>query len=76
MHTLKTAFDAIDLSSKNKRRKAAALAACFLERIRAAEQTYMERIPENLQGSEAYGNADCSIGLLDEAIDAVNSIYD
>jgi hypothetical protein len=64
------------LSTRRKRRKAAALAATLLERIRVAEEAYMERIPENLQGSDAYGDADFSIGLLDEAIEAVGSVYD
>jgi len=73
---LKTALDAIDLSSRVKRRKAAALASGLLERIRAAEEAYMERIPVNLQASDAYDMADNSIGLLDEAIDLVGSVYD
>ena len=76
MQPIKNAFDATDLSSRGKRRKAAALAIRLLERIRAAEEAYMNRIPENLQGSEAYENADCSIGMLDEAIDAVSSVYE
>ena len=76
MKMLTTGLDRVDLSSKTKRRKAAAMVAAFLERIRAAEEDYMGRIPENLKGSEAYENADYSIGLLDEAIDAVNAVYD
>lgn len=76
MNTLKSTLDALDLSSKAKRRKATALASCLLERIRSAEEAYLHRIPLNLQGSDAYDSADCSIGLLDDAIDAVNSVYD
>jgi hypothetical protein len=76
MQILKTALDTADLSSRAKRRKTAALAAGFLSRIRSAEEAYMMRIPENLPSSDAYENADHSIGLLDEAIDAVNAAYD
>ena len=76
MHTLKTTFDTLDLSNRAKRSKATALAAALLVRIRTAEEAYMARIPENLQGSDAYDNADYSISLLDEAIDVVASVYD
>jgi hypothetical protein len=72
----KTALDTVDLSSRAKRRKAAALVSAFLERIRSAEEAYMERIPENLQTCDAYDKADNAIGLLDEAIDLVDSAYD
>ena len=76
MKTLKSVFDELDLSSRAKRRKATVLTARLLERIRDAEEAYMGRIPENLQASDAYDSADQSVGLLDEAIDAVNSVYD
>ena len=76
MHGIKEAFDAADLSSRAKRRKAAALAARLLERIRDAEEAYMGRIPINLQNSEAYDNADCSIALLDEAIDVIGTVFE
>ena len=76
MQMLKSAFQAVDLSSRSKRRKAVTLVVDLLERIRMAEVAYMERIPENLHGSDAYDNADCAIGLLDEAIDSVNAVYD
>ena len=75
MQTLKTTIDALDLSSRRKRRNAAALAAGLLVRIRTAEEDCMGRIPENLQGSDAYDNADSSAGLLDEAIDALDAAY-
>jgi len=76
MQTLKAAFDTADLSSRAKRRKTTALVAGLLGRIRTAEEAYMMRMPENLQSSDAYDSADCSIGLLEEAIDAVNAVYD
>lgn len=76
MQPLKTAFNSLDLSSRGRRRKATALAAGLLHRIRAAEEAYLGRIPENLQNSHAYDNADCSIGLLEEAIDLLASAYD
>jgi hypothetical protein len=73
---LKSALDTLDLSSKAKRRKAAALVSSLLERLRSAEEAYMERIPESLQASDAYDNADNAIALLEEAIDLVSSVYD
>ena len=69
-------LDDVDLSSRAKRRKAAVLAARLLEHIRDAEEAYLVRIPENLQASVAFDNAEESIGLLADAIDAVYSVYD
>jgi len=76
MRELKSLLGIIDLSNRAKRRKAAGLSAMLLERIQAAEEAYMGRIPDNLHGSEAYENAECSIGLLDDAIDMVASVYE
>jgi hypothetical protein len=38
--------------------------------IRDAQSTALENIPENLQGSEAYENAEESLALIEEAVDA------
>ena len=35
----------------------------------------MEAIPENLQGGPAYGDAECAIGTMDEAIDLLSEAY-
>jgi hypothetical protein len=76
MRSLKTAFITADLSTRGKRRNVTTLVAGLLKRIRAAEQTLIERMPLNLQGSDAYDATECFIELLDEAIDAVSNIYD
>ena len=76
MQSLKTAITLADLSSRGKRRKAATLAVALLEQIRDAEEAYLERIPDNLQGSDAYDSTDYCICLLGEAIDAVTAVYD
>jgi len=76
MQSLKSAIVLVDLSSRGKRRKVATLIIGLLERIRAAEQSYIDRMPINLQQSDAYDTAESSICQLDEAIDAVSSVYD
>jgi hypothetical protein len=69
----KTFIDSIDVSTRGKRRKAMGLVIDLLEKIRIAEELYMERTPINLQSSRAYSEADYTdeaiitaiIGLLD-----------
>ena len=39
-----------------------------LERLRFAEEAYMERIPENLRESETFASADYTVDLLTDAI--------
>jgi len=57
------------LSTRAKRRKALDLVINELDKIRAAEEAYMERIPENLRGSAAYAAADDCVGwILDSMI--------
>ena len=76
MHSLKSSLAALDLSSRKKRRNAISLTAALLVRVRDEEEAYMNRIPDNLQGSDAYSDSECFISLLDEAIDLVASVYD
>jgi hypothetical protein len=52
------------------------LVISLLERIRAAERTFMERMPLNLKSSDAYDIAEHSIDMLDETIDVISSVYD
>jgi len=61
-------------STKRQRRTAIAKLARQLEQIRECEDEYRARIPENLQGSCAYDSAEEFISLVDEAIDALDSI--
>jgi len=76
MRELKQVFTTLDLSSRGKRRKVVAIVVGLLERIRAEEQMFLVRMPLNLQGSDAYDVADNYIGMLDDAIDMVSSVYD
>jgi len=76
MQSLKAAFVSADLSSRGKRRKAVTLVIGLLERIRAAEQSLIARMPLNLQSSDAYDIAEYFIDALDEAIDVISSVYD
>jgi len=70
-----TSFGAADISTRSKRRQAVSLIISELSLIRNAEEAYMERIPINLQGSDAYAAADESIELLDDAILTLMDAY-
>jgi len=63
-----------DYSTKRRRRAAISKIAKQLEQIRDCEQGYCDRIPENLQGSIIYERTEEFIALLDEAIEALDSI--
>ena len=76
MKSLKMAIMSADLSSRGNRRKAVGLVVGLFERIRAAEQSLIARMPLNLQGSDAYDIAEYFIDALDEAIDVISSVYD
>ena len=63
-----TAIDGLDLSTRPKRRQALAHIITALEYIRDEEEAYQERIPPNLQGSEAYAAAEDSVSIVSDAI--------
>jgi hypothetical protein len=46
-----------------------------LEMIREAEERYIGNIPDNLQGSKHYENAEESVSLIDEALSLLASAY-
>jgi hypothetical protein len=46
-----------------------------LERIRAAEEAYLSRIPQNLQDSEACMAADQAVDTLTDAIDTLGDVF-
>jgi len=64
-----------NLSTRRKRRKAAAEVASRLETIREAETASHENVPENLRGTEAYEATEDIISALDEAIGLLGCIY-
>ena len=57
------------------RRKAMSLINTLITDMRNAEEEYMDRMPESLQGSERYDEAEERLGKLDEAIDIISDIY-
>jgi hypothetical protein len=65
----------IDLSSRDKRRKAVALAASLLDRIRAAEQANLDNFPLAFRDSDAFANAELSLDALTDAIVPLGDIY-
>ena len=46
-----------------------------LDQIRAAEERYMENIPQNLQNSQFYENAEHAISAIEEAIQLLETAY-
>ncbi|MDR0375074.1 MAG: hypothetical protein LBH85_05045, partial [Treponema sp.] len=48
----------IDVSTRPKRRKAVLSVIALLDRVLAAEEAYLERVPLNLQGGAAYASAE------------------
>ena len=72
---MKTLFDSMDVSTRGKRRKAIAVAVDLLEKIRQAEERYIENIPFNLQSGDAYAAAENSVDLIIDAIISLSDAY-
>ena len=68
-------LSSLDISTRPKRRRAVALIIDALGQIHYEEDAYMNRIPLNLQGGDAYDNADDSISYLTDAINALYEAY-
>ena len=71
----KAIIDSIDVSTRGKRRKAAALVVKLTGKIHDAEMRYLDRIPENLRSCEAYADAENSVEMLSDAIAALLDAY-
>ncbi len=69
-------INSIDLSTRRKRRAATVLAEHFIELIYEQEEAYQGRIPENLQGGDAYAAAEETMETLQVCIDCLLSAYD
>lgn len=54
-------LSSVDVSTRRKRRGAVSLAIDLLEKIRFAEQKYLDRIPLNFHGSTAYVAAEDTV---------------
>ena len=63
------------VATRRQRRAAVKGLITQLEIIRLAEEGYRDRIPENLQGSSVYNNADEAIALMEEAAEILASVY-
>ncbi len=68
MPSFHSVFGTMDISTRPKRRRAVSLIITQLSRIRQAESDYLERIPQNMTGGDAYAAADESVDLLTDAI--------
>jgi len=65
----------ISVKTLRDRRKAMVMIYALITEMRDAEEEYMCRMPENLQGSTRYDEADERLEKLDEAIDIIGDIY-
>ena len=51
-------------------------ASNFIESIRSDEEEYMDNMPENLQGSSRYSDAEDACNCLEDAISDIESAID
>jgi hypothetical protein len=69
------AAPAEDLTTRRKRRKAVAEITLKLERVLEAETGSHENVPENLRGTDAYEEDEERLSTIEQAIEALGSIY-
>ena len=74
MKTLAIRF-AENYDSRRKRRDAIKTVIACVSAISAAEQMYLENVPENLQGSESFEVGENAVDALDEIIDLLTEVY-
>ena len=65
----------LDISSRSKRRRAVSLIISQLSLIRDQEESYRDRIPDNLAAGDAAASADDSIDLISDAILCLSDAY-
>jgi len=75
MPTFDSIFASVDISTRPKRRRAVSFIITELSKICKEEETYMERIPINLQEGDAYAAADYSVEQLTDAITTLMDAY-
>jgi hypothetical protein len=75
MHLINSFVDSLDVSSRDRRRKAVGLVIKMLGKICAAETSYMERMPLNLQAGPAYAEADYSVDTIISVIVDLSDAY-
>jgi hypothetical protein len=64
-----------DYSTRQRRCRAVGKIIVSLEAIKEAEEAYVGNIPENLQNSVRYDNAEQSVNALYEAISVLAEVY-
>ena len=62
-------------ATRQKRRKALKSLVDQLEALMGAEQSYLENIPENLQSSCRYEDAEQTVSALEEALEILGEAY-
>jgi hypothetical protein len=65
----------LDYRSRRNRRAAVKSIHARLLAIRAAEQKYLDNVPDNFQGSEAFETGENAVDTLDEIIDLLTTVY-
>jgi len=63
------------LNSRKARRSAVKAVTAQLADILAAEESYRDNVPENLQGSKWHEASEASISVICEALDLMSEIY-
>ena len=71
----KKAAPQVPVDTRRQRRNAMKSLLATLERIRDAEESYRDNIPENLSGGSAYGVADECVSVLSEGFDVLETAY-
>jgi hypothetical protein len=71
----KRAAPQVPVDTRRQRRNAMKSLLATLERIRDAEESYRDNIPENLSGGSAYGVADECVSVLSEGFDVLEMAY-
>lgn len=69
-------LNAIDLSTRRKRREATSFVVDIIFRIFREEENYMNRIPENLQSGDAFVAAEDTLASLDETAAILTDAFD
>jgi hypothetical protein len=70
-----TPYASATYDTRRKRRDRVKTIVTRLSEIREAEQTYLDRVPENLQSSESYEIGECAVDALGEIIDLLSDVY-
>ena len=69
-------FSKPPVDTRQQRRKAVALALSIVGDAGLAESRYLDAIPENLRNSSRFENAEASVSAYEEAVEALEGIYE